>query len=103
MRRHITGGVTAIIGLMTAATGFAPGGAPASAASRIAERSAAIRQVIDAEIAGLETLYKDLHAHPELSLMEVRTAARMAKELQSLGFEVTTGVGGTGVVGILKN
>ncbi len=51
----------------------------------------------------LEPLYKDLHAHPELSFQETATAAKMAERLKGLGFEVTTGVGRTGVVGILKN
>jgi amidohydrolase len=48
-------------------------------------------------------LYEQLHAHPELSLHEQQTAARMAGELRRLGFDVTTGVGGTGVVGVLRN
>ena len=51
----------------------------------------------------LEPLYEDLHAHPELSFQETTTAAKMAERLKALGFEVTTGVGRTGVVGILKN
>ncbi|MDQ3230383.1 MAG: amidohydrolase, partial [Pseudobdellovibrionaceae bacterium] len=51
----------------------------------------------------LETLYKDLHQSPELSLQEKATAQRMAQELKSLGFEVTENVGGFGVVGIFKN
>src|SRR5205085_6228847 len=50
-----------------------------------------------------EKLYLDLHQHPELSLHEVETAAKIAGRLKELGYEVTTGVGGTGVVGILKN
>jgi hippurate hydrolase len=48
-------------------------------------------------------LYKDLHANPELSLQEYKTAARMASFLETYGFEVTTAVGQTGVVGILRN
>ncbi len=51
----------------------------------------------------LEALYLDLHQAPELSLHEVKTAARMARELTKAGFEVTTGVGGHGVVGVLRN
>ncbi|TWD84026.1 hippurate hydrolase [Kribbella amoyensis] len=51
----------------------------------------------------LSELYKDLHAHPELSLQEVRTARVVADRLRALGFEVTEGVGGTGVVGSLAN
>lgn len=48
-------------------------------------------------------LYTDLHRNPELSLMEFETAKKMAAGLKSLGFEVTTGVGGNGVVGVFKN
>lgn len=51
----------------------------------------------------VESLYLDLHRHPELSLHETHTAATLADALRKLGFEVTTGVGGTGIVGILKN
>src|SRR5260370_32557416 len=51
----------------------------------------------------LEVLYKHLHTHPELSLQEVQTAAPMAQELRTLGFDVTTNVGGHGVVAVLKN
>jgi hippurate hydrolase len=51
----------------------------------------------------LQPLYEDLHAHPELSFQETATAAKMAERLKALGFDVTTGVGKTGVVGIMKN
>jgi len=51
----------------------------------------------------LEPLFKHFHANPELSLVENKTAERMALELSKAGFEVTPGVGGTGVVAILKN
>lgn len=51
----------------------------------------------------LEPLFKHFHANPELSLVENQTAARMATELRAAGFEVTEGVGGTGVVAMLKN
>ena len=51
----------------------------------------------------LETLYKDLHANPEIAFQEVRTAAKMAEEMRKLGFEVTEKIGGTGVVAIYKN
>jgi amidohydrolase len=50
-----------------------------------------------------QTLYIDLHEHPELSLHEVNTAAKLAARLRELGYEVTEKVGGTGVVGILRN
>jgi amidohydrolase len=47
--------------------------------------------------------YQDLHRHPELSLQEHRTAARIVEAVAPLGVEVTTGVGGTGVVALLRN
>ncbi|WP_328540429.1 amidohydrolase [Streptomyces sp. NBC_00344] len=53
--------------------------------------------------ARLGDLYRDLHTHPELSTQEHRTALRLAEELRPLGYEVTTQVGGTGVVGVLRN
>jgi hippurate hydrolase len=51
----------------------------------------------------LEAAYKDIHSHPELSMQEHRTAGIAAKHLTDCGFEVTTGVGETGVVGVLRN
>lgn len=51
----------------------------------------------------LRDFYIDLHRNPELSLHEEKTAAKVAARLRQAGFEVTTGVGGTGVVGVLKN
>lgn len=51
----------------------------------------------------LETLYKDVHSHPELSMQETRTAGIAAERLKQAGYEVTTGVGKTGVVGLLPN
>jgi amidohydrolase len=51
----------------------------------------------------LESVYKDFHSHPELSLHEEKTAKRLADELQQLGLEVSRRVGGHGVVAILKN
>src|SRR4051812_44759345 len=57
----------------------------------------------DKELDGLMPLYEHLHSHPEVSLEEKETADRIAKELKAAGFEVTTNVGGYGVVGLLKN
>ncbi len=51
----------------------------------------------------LEALYKDVHSHPELSMQENRTARIAAEMLRQAGYEVTTGVGKTGVVGLLRN
>jgi amidohydrolase len=51
----------------------------------------------------LERLYTDIHAHPELSMQESRTAGIAADRLRAAGFDVTSGVGKTGVVGVLRN
>jgi amidohydrolase len=58
---------------------------------------------VDAVYPQSEALYFDLHRNPELSRHEQQTAAKLAAGLRGLGYTVTTGVGGTGVVGILKN
>ena len=51
----------------------------------------------------VERLYQDLHRNPEIAFEEKRTAATLAKRLEALGYDVTTGVGGTGIVAIMKN
>ena len=62
---------------------------------------------ITADLAGLlsdlESLYKDVHPHPELSMQEKRTGDIAAQHLRASGFDVTTGIGKIGVVGVLKN
>jgi len=58
---------------------------------------------LDALLPELETIYKDIHSHPELSMQEERTAGVAATHLRAVGYEVTTGVGKTGVVGLLRN
>ena len=58
---------------------------------------------LKADMPGLMELYRDLHANPELSFEEVRTAALLAGRMRDLGFEVTEKVGKTGVVAVMKN
>jgi hippurate hydrolase len=58
---------------------------------------------LDRLLPDLESLYKDVHSHPELSMQEKRTADQAAQRLRASGYHVTTGLGRTGVVGILKN
>jgi hippurate hydrolase len=58
---------------------------------------------LDDLLPDLESVYKDLHAHPELSMQETRTAGIAADRLRAAGYEVTPGVGKTGVVGLLRN
>jgi metal-dependent amidase/aminoacylase/carboxypeptidase family protein len=54
-------------------------------------------------LAELEKIYKDIHANPELSMQEHRTSGIAAAWLKKQGYEVTEGIGGTGVVGLLRN
>lgn len=65
--------------------------------------AAAVDGWMKAHLDEVVALYTDLHRTPELSLAEERTAARMADELRALGAEVTIGVGGHGVVGVLRS
>ncbi|WP_242336696.1 M20 family metallopeptidase [Anaeromyxobacter sp. SG66] len=58
---------------------------------------------LDGLLPDLERLYTDLHAHPELSMQETRTAGIAAERLRAAGYEVTAGIGKTGVVGLLRN
>jgi len=76
----------------------------AAAASPAWAEDVATKEAIEAEYDNyLAPLFLDFHQNPELGFLENRTAAKMAAELKAAGLEVTTGVGGTGVVGILKN
>jgi amidohydrolase len=65
--------------------------------------SGAALQNLDGLLPDMEALYKDVHSHPELSMQETRTAGLAADRLRAAGYEVTTAVGKTGVVGILRN
>ena len=62
-----------------------------------------VKQCLNEEYQSLDALYKHLHAHPELSLQEQQTAARLALELRHAGFTVTESVDGHGVVAVLTN
>ena len=82
----------------------APG--DAGARVRVAYRSdldPAVLAAVDRELPAWVRRYQGLHAEPELSLAEQRTAALVAGELERAGYRVTRGVGGTGVVGVLAN
>ncbi|MBA3669546.1 MAG: amidohydrolase [Sphingomonas sp.] len=77
----------------------------AAAATLVAAPVAAqdIDQAVKADMPGLMTIYRDFHAHPELSMQEARSPAIMAAEARKLGFTVTEKVGKTGIVAVLKN
>ncbi|MFD1952062.1 amidohydrolase [Sphingomonas arantia] len=74
-----------------------------AAATGPAESRAEIDTQIERTYPALDTLYRDLHAHPELGMQETRTAALLAQKMRGLGFAVTEKVGGTGVVAIYRN
>ncbi|HVR11420.1 MAG TPA: amidohydrolase [Thermoanaerobaculia bacterium] len=78
-------------------------GAPAATAGAATTAGGAAPAVSGDLDPDLVALYIDLHRNPELSLHEQKTAAKLAERLRRLGFEVTAGVGGTGVVGVLRN
>lgn len=63
----------------------------------------AILANLNAILPDLESIYKDIHSHPELSMQEERTARIAADRLKAAGYEVTSNVGKTGVVGLLRN
>ena len=58
---------------------------------------AASADQVKAVLPDAEALYLDLHRNPEVSLLETQTAAKLAQRMRALGYDVTTGVGGTGV------
>jgi amidohydrolase len=78
-----------------------------SLACALGAADSAVRESVAARVAAeypsLEAIYRDLHTHPELSLLEERTAGIVARELRAAGFEVTEKFGGFGVVGVLRN
>ena len=80
---------------------FATGVVSAMLAS--AAPAAAVRDAVAADMPKLMDVYRDLHAHPELSFQEVRSASKLAAEAKALGFKVTEKVGQTGVVAVMEN
>ncbi len=86
---------------------FLPSPAPTADAppkpDAVKERLKEISKRVADDYPRMDALYKQFHQNPELSLHEEKTAARLARELKDAGFEVTEKVGGTGVVGVLKN
>ena len=83
--------IAAVLVALAAAAGHAQAKAPHAA------------EGLDAIYPDLDALYLDVHKNPELSGHEEKTAAKLADRLRRLGYEVTAGVGGTGVVGVLRN
>ncbi len=90
MNRHATPRVSCALALLVGST-------------LGAQTKSGIAAEVQGAYAQSEALYLDLHRHPELSWHENETAAKLATELRQLGYEVTTGVGRIGIVGVLKN
>ncbi|MBJ7442834.1 MAG: amidohydrolase [Sphingobium sp.] len=99
--RHALTAILAAASLSSIATAQTEPAVPAPAP--IAAPQSAIGATIAKDMDGLMTLYRDLHANPELSEQEVNTAAKLAKRLKAMKFDVTEKVGGTGVVAVMKN
>ncbi len=81
----------------------APAAAPVAAELPTAAPASPLTPIITADMPALLTLYRDLHANPELSEQEVNTAAKLARRMKAMKFDVTEKVGGTGVVAVMKN
>src|SRR3569623_10264 len=77
--------------------------ATAAQAGDVKAQKAQIDAGLDKAYPHLDALYKDIHEHPELAMQETQTAAKLAKEMRALGFEVTEHFGGTGLGAIYKN
>lgn len=73
------------------------------AAPPVSPASDAVDGAVRTDMPELLALYRDLHQHPELSSKEIRTSALLAQDMRKLGYDVTTGVGGTGLVAVMKN
>src|SRR5262245_57460092 len=91
-----------IIGLLASGPALAAG-EKENLAERWGPRRQLIQACLEKELPTLEKLYYHLHTHPELAYEEEQTAARLTQELRQLGFDVTTNVGGHGIVCVFKN
>jgi amidohydrolase len=89
--------------LLTTAALCAATFSPAQAELDVIKLKAAIETSVESDYPSLDTLYKDIHAHPEVAFQEVKTAAKLAAEMRALGFEVTEKIGKTGLAAIYKN
>jgi hippurate hydrolase len=88
--------------ILLAGAALALAGGSAQAAD-VATQKAEIDARLQRDYPHLDALYKDIHAHPELAFQETATAAKLAKEMRALGFQVTEHVGKTGIVAVYRN
>ena len=101
--RHALTAILAAASFTSVAQGQTPTPAPTPTSATAATPPNAIAAAIAKDMDGLMTLYRDLHANPELSEQETATAAKLARRLKAMKFQVTEKVGGTGVVAVFKN
>ncbi|MFN8582656.1 MAG: hypothetical protein U0163_16980 [Gemmatimonadaceae bacterium] len=78
-------------------------GTTLSAQTRSTRWTTPTQSEVDAIYPDIEALYIDLHRNPELAFQETQTAEKLVARLRALGFDVTTGVGRTGIVAIMRN
>ena len=71
--------------------------------TQIKALNAKMDSALEAMLPVMEEIYKDIHRHPELSMQEKRTSQIAADYLKKYNWDVTPNIGGTGVVGLLKN
>ncbi len=101
--RHIVLRGAVALGALGVALGALPAAGQTLASGNVAADHQRIASELDTIYPALFDLYKDIHAHPEVAFQENRTAALLAARMRKLGFEVTEGVGKTGVVAIYRN
>jgi amidohydrolase len=95
--------ITSLIAVIVVALPSTTASFAAEPASKGAALVPDINRIVEADAARLQDIFKDIHQHAELGFMETRTAGIVARELEALGYEVKTGIGITGVVGIMEN
>ena len=95
--------VLLLIGLIMTCVGITSADDKSPNKSVALESANEVKTRLDTEYKSLDALYKHFHSHPELSLEEEETAARLARELREAGFAVTEKIGGHGVVAVLNN
>jgi len=100
MARHILTGLMATMVPLGASLFLAAPGVSADGGLKQGELKAQISKDFDAKIL---PLFQDLHRNPELSFQETRTAGIVARELRAVGADVHEGIGGTGVIGLMRN
>ncbi len=89
--------------LATPATVASDMASQATTPMTMAKSDDGLRQAVADDLPNLMEFYRDLHANPELSFAEVKTAAKLAAKMRELGYEVTEKVGKTGIVGVMRN